>query len=95
LIVADDKHAVCVKFSGLSVLTTFGLVLYSAVPMGDQERRQENTKQVVILYPHRTLTPFNWPASSGKPRKEQNRNTSHEDDYCEHVWKRCCPGCAT
>ena len=73
----------------------FELVLFSAVPGGDQERRRENTKQVVILYPYRTLTPFNRSVSSGKPRKESNSIAAHVDDYCEHVRKRCCPGYAT
>lgn len=83
------------SFLACRLLTIFGLVLFSAVPGGAQERRQENTKQVVILYPHRTLTPLNRPASSGKPRKESNSNTAYFDAYASLSGQGTCPASAT
>ena len=60
-----------------------------------QERRQENAKQVVILSTHRTLASVRRPASSGKPRKESNRNISHVDDYASLPGRGECPASAT
>ena len=83
------------SFLACRLLTIFGLVLFSAVPGNAQERRQENTKQVVILYPHRTLTPLNRPASSGKPRKKSHSNTSHVNAYASLSGRGACPASAT
>ena len=87
------------SFLACRLLTIFGLVLFSAVPGNAQERRQErrqeNTKQVVILYPHRTLTPLNRPASSGKPRKKSNSNTAYVDDSASLSGQGACPASAT